>query len=891
MASVNRIDSVYDVQAIAAEQEAVEKLVRASIEQIKAARSQSIDFNVNTKSISDYNAKVTQLNASLTTMKSTVAATTAATTANTQATQQANGTLQQNIELRRRLQTTLESYNKDQKEDLALLKAGTITRAEYNKRLNDSQVKAAVYKAKIQELNRVIKEDIALEGRAGDAYKQLSAEYNRAALAAKNYQITLGATHPTTIAAVTNAKQLSDQLKTVDAAVGQNQRNVGNYAGGITQAFSKLWGFLRTAANVIPGLGIGGLIGGIAVGIGKLATMIFTSNKAFNEGKVFAKAYADTIKEVTEQTLRNANVDVTKLQIYRDIITDTTAKQQDRIQALRAYNEIADEANKIDESQINNLNLINDKISQQIGLIEKRAFSRAAEAIIADRGEKLLLAQLTAREEAEKQFANEQTTGMQVAGKAVDSYFTNLEKQSRISTIIRGKEAVKTAQLEFDAAKNALHNLIQIEGFAAGQIKAKKEKKAKESRDLAEANRKAEFEILKAQIELDKEFDLIRANDEKRSFVDRISNLISYGADSQRLIEAQAAFDLGAAKLTSLEKQKIELDKNNALIRLATELNDKLKKITQDSFKVDTSNLPILSGLPKELQKILDAYDKAQKDAIKKHQEALKKLKDDTREAIKDLASELQGLFFDIFTNAIEVEKNRVQDQIDLLDKQKQKDIEVANQTITNAQEKADAIAVIEARAAAKKQQLELRQRQLDQQKARFEKARAVAEIVQSTGLAVVNALTQVKTLGPGAIVLASLIGTLGAIQIARVLAQPIPRYKDGTENHPGGLAHVGDGGKSETVVLPDGSLYRTPSKDTIVNLPAGTKVIPDYAGKPQSVSVIQPVDNTDKLLQGFSSVVYAIKRIPQPIIKADRAWTQAHKIGSSYRNYLNRSI
>lgn len=65
MASVNRIDSIYDVAAITAEQQEVEKAVRATIEQIKAARSQSIDFNVNTKSIADYNKNVAELNASM----------------------------------------------------------------------------------------------------------------------------------------------------------------------------------------------------------------------------------------------------------------------------------------------------------------------------------------------------------------------------------------------------------------------------------------------------------------------------------------------------------------------------------------------------------------------------------------------------------------------------------------------------------------------------------------------------------------------------------------------------------------------------------------------------------------------------------------------------------
>ena len=43
-------------------------------------------------------------------------------------------------------------------------------------------------------------------------------------------------------------------------------------------------------------------------------------------------------------------------------------------------------------------------------------------------------------------------------------------------------------------------------------------------------------------------------------------------------------------------------------------------------------------------------------------------------------------------------------------------------------------------------------------------------------------------------------------------------------------MAVVGDGGKSERVILPSGEQFDTPSKSTLVNLPKGTKVLPDAA-------------------------------------------------------------
>lgn len=50
--------------------------------------------------------------------------------------------------------------------------------------------------------------------------------------------------------------------------------------------------------------------------------------------------------------------------------------------------------------------------------------------------------------------------------------------------------------------------------------------------------------------------------------------------------------------------------------------------------------------------------------------------------------------------------------------------------------------------------------------------------------------------------------------------------YAKGTENHPGGLAVVGDGKNKELIMTPDGNTYLSPDKDTLVNLPKGSQVL-----------------------------------------------------------------
>lgn len=891
----DKIDSIVDRGAIQGEISFLESKIKEAVAAIQAAKQQNIALKVDTKSMSDYTKNVSLLNTSLQNVQKSVDGVTQATKAATSATSQQNNTLTQNIELRRRMQNSLNSHLKDEKEDLALLKAGTITRAEYNKRLTEGQIRIEQYKTKIQQLNKEIKEEIKNQGAAGSAYKEFAKQVRLAQEQAQNYAVALGKTHPQTIAATKNAKELSDELKGIDASVGIAARNVGNYGSAFSRFGKTINGILtpfRTLANILPGIGISGIFLAIFTGITSVAKAALNMGSAFNRTEAEAKAFTKALDEVKQATISASAPDITKLELYRDIITDTTRSTQERTQALNAYNKIADEANQLDVSQLNNINLINDKIAEQINLIEKRALSRAAESILADRAEKLLLAKETARASAEKSFDADVQAGQIAIAEAYDvrtkRFIKNSEEALRWEKerIVNGRiardEAVRNAQIEFDQSKKALYGLIQQEGFAAEEIKKTKEKKAKEGRDLDEANRQAAFEILKSDLELQKELLLSRAQDDRFSYTQRAAALVQFGLVQRGLIEAQAQFELGTAKLTAKEREKIENDKANSIIRANEDLRDRLKKVLEGAFEVDTSKLG------DQVKGITGAYAKIFNDLKKQTEEAGKRLIENQkkiRDAAFALAKEVAGLFIDIFQNDIERQKNEVQDQIDLLEEQKQKQIEAENSRVQTVQERADAIAVIEARAATQKAQLELRQRKLDEAKARWDRANTIANIIQQTALAVVKALPNVP--------LSILVGALGAVQLVRALAAPIPRYADGTDYHKGGLAVVGDGGKSEGVRLPDGTVYKTASTPTLVDLPTGSQVFPDFNTMTKAPVFSVSTDTTTQAIKSMEkNTIRAIKNIPQPIIRAEKAWTSAMRKGSSYRiNYLNKHL
>ena len=83
----------------------------------------------------------------------------------------------------------------------------------------------------------------------------------------------------------------------------------------------------------------------------------------------------------------------------------------------------------------------------------------------------------------------------------------------------------------------------------------------------------------------------------------------------------------------------------------------------------------------------------------------------------------------------------------------------------------------------------------------------------------------------PVGIGFAAIQAAIGLANIARVASTPIPQYAkgagiNGRPKHPGGLAIVGEQGV-ELGILPSGKTFLTPATDTLMDLPAQTKIIP----------------------------------------------------------------
>lgn len=136
----------------------------------------------------------------------------------------------------------------------------------------------------------------------------------------------------------------------------------------------------------------------------------------------------------------------------------------------------------------------------------------------------------------------------------------------------------------------------------------------------------------------------------------------------------------------------------------------------------------------------------------------------------------------------------------------------------------------LEAEKEKQTEELAKKEAEIRKKQAIYDRGMAVMQATIAGAVAILQAFAQT---GPivGA-VMAGIIGALTAVQIAAILAAPLPQYKEGREGGKGEWAIVGDGGRREVVEGPHGT-YLTPAKPTLTYLQPGDTVYKseaDYA-------------------------------------------------------------
>lgn len=304
------------------------------------------------------------------------------------------------------------------------------------------------------------------------------------------------------------------------------------------------------------------------------------------------------------------------------------------------------------------------------------------------------------------------------------------------------------------------------------------------------------------------------------------SVIISVGM-SNELDELVEQYEKGLVDRESYEKKKQEISERYAMeqaklaIELAKEQLNTSGLSPEDRIKLERQVAEAEISLA---EKVRDAKINASERVA----EATKKEMKKTEDAIQSM-SDLLGSFADLGNAIFDNKISQIEEEQDANDEAYDREIE----RIESLQEKG-AISKEEAEARKraaedktrlKEEELAKKKAALQEKQAKWDKANNIIQTIMSTSLGIMRAMAMF----PPNPVLAALIGAMGAIQLATIVAQPIPKYAKGTNNHPGGLAIVGDGGKKEGIIT-DGGLFVTPDKPTIVDLPKHSQVVPDLS-------------------------------------------------------------
>ena len=209
------------------------------------------------------------------------------------------------------------------------------------------------------------------------------------------------------------------------------------------------------------------------------------------------------------------------------------------------------------------------------------------------------------------------------------------------------------------------------------------------------------------------------------------------------------------------------------------------------------------------------------------------------------VASDAIGAITELVTTLYDAEIEQIEQKQEANDEAYERDVEridtLIEQGVISEEEGEARKREAKQKTEEKNEELEKKKSELAYKQAIWNKASQLAQTGIATARGIMEAYAQA---GPFAgAVMAAIVGALGAIQAATIIATPIPKYARGTgeEGHKGGLAIVGDGGKQEVVVF-GGMAWITPDTDTIVDLPKGAMVYPD--AKEFDFSSLTPTDN-----------------------------------------------
>lgn len=414
----------------------------------------------------------------------------------------------------------------------------------------------------------------------------------------------------------------------------------------------------------------------------------------------------------------------------------------------------------------------------------------------------------------------------------------NSEKETQLRALLTEERArkikEKETEYERDIRETNLNNMMAYEKEGSDAMMAYRI-------ELLELQREKEVEEAEktgaSVLEVERKYTaLIQQEREKRTASKAGDFEVSLSANSiidgmamneqlRQLSEAYAQGKIGKEEYEA-ERYRIQQEYAEKSLRLAITT---IKSILSLENLSDEDRLKYAQQLA---QAQMDLDNMVTDNKIANDEEQMRKEKE-KRQKQMELMQQVSSLLGSLGESGDQLFQNK----IDQLDEENEASQEAYDKEIENIEklEESGAISTEEAEARkraaedktkAKEEEIAKRKAELQRKQAIYDKAMSIAQVGISTALGIMRTIDQLGL--PAAAPFVALVAAMGAVQLATILATPIPKYKEGTDYHKGGLAIVGDGGVPETVLTPDGKLYLTPAFPTLTELPIGTKVFPE---------------------------------------------------------------
>ena len=563
----------------------------------------------------------------------------------------------------------------------------------------------------------------------------------------------------------------------------------------------------------------------------------------------------------------------------QDRLVENAKRQLDLEEQLAAAYEKEEKAqtrlNEAQKSYDENAKDVNIEAQQFLAETLKSRLSdvNAASAEVADIRKELYAIQKDSREIAADIDISALLFGEDDKGSNVNdyaSYIKNINEQLQQLTIDGIKNRYERERAEMRAEHDK--KMAEITGNTEKEIALRKELDAKLERDLAasEANEglevertdlenrlaaveegsKEELDLRLALLENQKKQEMAAAMEtgasvlaiEKRYQNARLKELEDFAAKKAEAIAAQSAneglglqmdeaeeirqltmkYTQGKKKREEYEAGVLKIQQKYARksIDLAIQSLEEQLKVAdlspEDRARLEEELTRKKIELSDEETRVMLENDEKQKQSIEQKRQAVT----DYLQHASEVLNAVSGLANAIFEGRI----RQIEEEQEANEEAGQKELERIEEleesgVLTKEQAEARKRAA-EAKTEAKSEELEKKKAALQRKQAIWDKANQLAQAGIATALGITRALPN--------LVLAALVGAMGAVQVATIAATPIPKYAKGTDYHPGGLAVVGDAGRPELVDTGRG-LWVTPDVPTLVDLPKGASVVPEF--------------------------------------------------------------